>query len=155
MLPKIILVPTDFSHPSNDALAYAKGLAETFSASIHLLHVVENPLSQPWALEAYAIPLDEVLADFKARGQKELEETMPQADRKKYHAELVIGVGSPFSEILDYAKAHHVDLIVMGTRGRGAVAHVILGSVAERVVRYAPCPVLTVRQGKEQVKAAA
>jgi nucleotide-binding universal stress UspA family protein len=155
MLPKVILVPTDFSDPSNEALAYAKDLAETFNASIHLLHVVENPLAQPWALETYDMSLDAVLADFKAYGQQQLEKTMPAPDRKKYNAELAIGVGSPFSEIRDYANAHHVDLIVMGTHGRGGLAHAMLGSVAERVVRYAPCPVLTIRQGDGRVTAAA
>jgi nucleotide-binding universal stress UspA family protein len=155
MLPKVILVPTDFSDPSNEALAYAKDLAEAFNASIHLLHVVENPLSQPWALETYGTSLDAVLADFKAYGQQQLEKTMPDADRKKYNAERVIGVGSAFSEIRDYANAHHVDLIVMGTHGRGGLAHAMLGSVAERVVRYAPCPVLTIRQGDGRVTAAA
>lgn len=155
MLPKIILVPTDFSDPSNDALAYAKPLAETIKASIHVLHAVENPLSEPWALEASGTALDDVLADLKAHGREQLEKAMPPADREKYRAELIIAVGSPFKEILDYATAHHVDLIVMGTHGRGALAHAVFGSVAERVVRLAPCPVLTVRHGKEEVSVAA
>lgn len=155
MTPKTILVPTDFNEPSDAALAYAKELADDFGASIHLLTVVEDPLSQPWALESYGTPLADLLEDFKANARKLLEQALPDADRKKYKAELATAVGLPFRQIIEYATAHHVDLIVMGTHGRGALAHMILGSVAERVVRFAPCPVLTVRSAKEKSRAAA
>jgi nucleotide-binding universal stress UspA family protein len=154
MTPKTILVPTDFSEPSDAALAYAKELADAFDASIHLLTVVEDPLSQPWALESYGPSLADVLEDFKTNARKSLEQALPDADRTKYKAELALAVGSPFHQILNYAKNHPVDLIVMGTHGRGAFAHAILGSVAERVVRFAPCPVLTVRSAKEKSLAA-
>ena len=155
MTPKRILVPTDFSEPSDAAFAYAKELAEAFDASIHLLTVVEDPLSQPWALESYGTSLADVLEDFKANARKHLEQALPDADRMKYKAELVTAVGLPFTQIVKYATAHHVDLIVIGTHGRGGFAHAILGSVAERVVRFAPCPVLTVRSAKEKSLAAA
>jgi nucleotide-binding universal stress UspA family protein len=151
----VILVPTDFSDSSNDALAYATDLAETFSASIQLLHVVESPLSELWVRETYGMSLDDFLADFRARGQKQLEKTVAEADRRKYIADVVIRVGSPFTEIPEYAKAHDVDLIVMATHGRGALERAALGSVAARVVRCAPCPVLTVRRRKEQSEIAA
>ena len=140
-----ILVPTDFSEPSVDALNYAKLLAERFNASIHLLHVVQDPLSQSWALEtAGTLPAD-LLNDLESFARRDLEKAMPDADRHTYHAKLVTVVGTPFSKIVDYAKNNGIDLIVIGTHGRGAIAHAILGSVAERVVRFAPCPVLTVR----------
>ena len=149
MTLKTILVPTDFSEPSTAALNYAKQLADALNASIHVLHVAEDPLRQPWTLETYGIsPLD-VLADITAQAQKDLEKTLPESERKKYNAELVTTVGSPFSEIVNYARKHNVDLIVMGTHGRGGFAHVVLGSVTERVVRFAPCPVLTVRAQAE------
>jgi nucleotide-binding universal stress UspA family protein len=154
MTPKTILVPTDFSEPSDAALAYAKELADAFDASIHLLTVVEDPLSQPWALESYGTSLADALEDFKANARGYLELALPDADRRKYKAELVVAVGLPFNQILNYAKSHPVDLIVMGTHGRGAFAHTILGGV-ERVVRFAPCPVLTVRSTKEKSWAAA
>ena len=145
MTLKTILVPTDFSKSSTEALDYAKQLADAFDASIHLLHVVQDPARQPWILETYGIsPLD-VLADIMAQAQKDLEHALPEAERKTYNAELKTAVGSPFGEIMNYAKQHNVDLIVMGTHGRGALAHALLGSVTERVVRFAPCPVLTVR----------
>jgi nucleotide-binding universal stress UspA family protein len=149
MTPKTILVPTDFSEPSSAALTYAKQLADALNASIHLLHVAEDPLRQPWTLETYGIsPLD-VLADITAQAQKDLERALPESERKRYRAELVTVVGSPFGEILNYARKNNVDLIVMGTHGRGGLAHMIVGSVAERVVRFAPCPVLTVRAQAE------
>lgn len=145
MTLKTILVPTDFSEPSTAALDYAKQLAEAFNASIHLLHVVQDPLRQPWAVENYGIsPLD-VLADITAQAKKDLEEALPEPEQKKYKAQLVTPVGSPFGEIVDYANKNNVDVIVMGTHGRGTLAHAILGSVTERVVRFAPCPVLAVR----------
>lgn len=145
MTIKTILVPTDFSEPSALALQAAKDLAVAFNASVHLLHVVQDPLSQAWALESYgAMPAD-LLKDLEAIARKDLEKALPEADRAACKATLATVVGSPFGQIVDYAKKHDVDLIAMGTHGRGALAHAILGSVAERVVRMAPCPVLTVR----------
>ena len=145
MTIKTILVPTDFSEPSADALGYAKNLAGVLGASIHLLHVVQDPLAEPWGLESYGPMPPDIFRQIKARAQEELEKSLSEADRKTYNATLVTTEGAPFSQIIEYAKMHPVDLIVMGTHGRGALAHAILGSVAERVVRFAPCPVLTVR----------
>ena len=145
MTIKTILVPTDFSEPSALALASAKDLAKAFNASIHLVHVVQDPLSQAWALESYgAMPAD-LLKDLEGIAQKDLDKALPEAERAACKATLATVVGSPFGQIIEYAKTHDIDLIVMGTHGRGALAHAILGSVAERVVRLAPCPVLTVR----------
>jgi nucleotide-binding universal stress UspA family protein len=142
---KTILVPTDFSEPSTAALDYAKQLADAFNASIHLLHVVQDPARQPWILETYGVSSLDVLADIMTQAQRDLEHALPESERKTHKAELVTAVGSPFGEILDYARKNNVDVIVMGTHGRGALAHALLGSVTERVVRFAPCPVLTVR----------
>jgi nucleotide-binding universal stress UspA family protein len=146
MTLKTILVPTDFSGPSTAALNCAKQLAGAFNASVHLLHVIKDPTGQPWVQEASGTsPLD-VLADILIQTQKDLELAMPESEQKRYHAELVTAVGSPFGEIMDYAMKNNVDLIVMGSHGRGSRAHALLGSVmSERVVRFAPCPVLTVR----------
>ena len=140
-----ILVPTDFSETSTLALDAAKDLAQKFKASIHLLHIVQDPLSQSWALESYGTMPADLLKDLETMARKDLEKALPEAERPAYKARLIAEVGAPFSKIIDYAKAHDVDLIVMGTHGRGVLAHAILGSVAERVVRFAPCPVLTVR----------
>jgi len=135
---RTILVPTDFSQSSTLALDAAKDLAQKFQAALHLLHVVQDPLSQSWALESYGTMPADLLKDLEQMARKDLDKALPKA-------RLNTEVGAPFGKIIDYAKAHDVDLIVMGTHGRGVLAHAILGSVAERVVRFAPCPVLTVR----------
>jgi nucleotide-binding universal stress UspA family protein len=143
---KTILVPTDFSEPSAAALAYAKQLADAFRSSIHLLYVTQNLTEQSWAAEGHPRALAEILGQLKLQAQRNLAQALTASDRKKYRAKLVVEVGVPFSRILQYAKRHSVDLIVIGTHGRGAVARAIVGSVTERVVRFAPCPVLAVRE---------
>jgi len=143
-----ILVPTDFSDCSEAAVQYGRDLAVAFGASLHLLHVVQDPYVQPWAAEAFGVSLAGVLDRWEQDARAQL------AQRAKGVAvERVTRVGHPFVEILTYAAEQSVDLIVMGTHGRGPVAHMLLGSVAERVVRKAPCPVLTVRPGDPQVEA--
>jgi nucleotide-binding universal stress UspA family protein len=154
MTIETVVVPMDFSDSSTAALAYAKQLADAFGASVHLLHVIPDPAAHPWAAEAYSGSLSAILAELKADAQKNLEKALPAADRKRYRSTLTTAVGAPFSEIIDYVKKHDVDLIVMGTHGRGALAHAILGSVTERVVRFAPCPVLAVRVPAEKRKRA-
>ena len=145
MTIKTILVPTDFSEPSAAALAYAKQLAGPFRSSIHLLHVTTDPGAQPWAAEGPPATLSKVLEELKLQAHRHLAQALSAADRTKYRAKLVVAVGSPFNRIVDYAKKNSVDLIVMGTHGQGALARAILGSVTDRVVRFAPCPVLAVR----------
>jgi len=130
-----ILVPTDFSRPSDAAQVYARRLATYTGATIHLLHVVDN------------LFLRAVLADphdYEAAALRRLQ------DRTPAHADIssILAVersDAPADEITSYARAHAIDLIVMGTHGRGRMAHLLLGSVAERVARTAPCPVLTMR----------
>lgn len=139
---KTILVPTDFSDASVAAQRYACGLAAAFGSVVHLLHVVQDPYVQPWAAEAFGVSLAGVLERWEQDAQAQLEQLTAGADS---HLTCVTRVGHPFVEILNYATEAAVDLVVMGTHGRGPVAHMLLGSVAERVVRKAPCPVLTVR----------
>ena len=140
---KRILVPTDFSECSDAAVRYGLELARKFGATVHLLHVIQDPATQPWAAEGYVVPVLEALEEWQKDAQKRLEASIPEADRAKAIVWCVIA--SPFPEILRYATANDIDLIVMGTHGRGGVSHMVLGSIAEKVVRRAPCPVLTVR----------
>ena len=142
---KTILVPTDFSDASGAALDYARALAAAFGSALHLLHVVQDPYVQPWAAEAFGVSLAGVLERWEQDARAQLEQLVPEAERQARPVQCDTRVGHPFVEILNYAQAHQVDLIVMGTHGRGPVAHVLLGSVTEKVVRKAPCPVLTVR----------
>ena len=135
-----ILLPTDFSDTAQHALDYARELAGRFGASVHLLHVVPDPM-QNWATEAMPVVSD--LAErWKADAERRLEEIRldgPQTVR-------AVRIGHAFVEILQYAADNAIDMIVMGTHGRGPVQHLLLGSVAEKVVRKASCPVLTVKQ---------
>jgi nucleotide-binding universal stress UspA family protein len=150
MTIKTILVPTDFSEPSAAAIVYARQLADALRASLHLVLVIPDPAAQPWAEEAYTGSLSEMLTQLKSRAQRNLQDVLPAPDRRKYRAQLVVAVGAPLTRIIEYAKKTPVDLIVMGTHGRGALAHAILGSVTERVMRLAPCPVLAVRTMKRK-----
>ena len=146
---KRILVPTDFSEASEAAVRYGRALAEAFGASLDLLHVVEDPFVYAPTSEGY-IPPPQFFEEMEKNTRKRLEQVLPPADRQKLNARLVIKKGSPFVEIIRYAKSEDSDLIVMGTHGRGPIAHMLLGSVAEKVVRKAPCPVLTVRHPEHE-----
>jgi universal stress protein A len=150
---KRLLVPTDFSEPSTIALQYAKAFAQTFQAALHILHVIEErTLAYGEMISGSLPPLD--LSDILERTERDvrdrLNHVLTEAERETYEVHLVTLVGSPFVEIVRYAKAKEIDLIVMGTHGRGPIAHLLMGSVAERVVRKAPCPVLTVRHPEHE-----
>jgi nucleotide-binding universal stress UspA family protein len=140
---KTILVPSDFSECSDAAVRYGLELARRFGATLHLLHVVQDPATQPWAAEGFAVPLLEAVDQWQKDAQVRLANAIPAEDRAK--TVVMSTIASPFPEILRYATANTIDLIVMGTHGRGGVSHMLLGSIAEKVVRRAPCPVLTVR----------
>jgi nucleotide-binding universal stress UspA family protein len=141
-----ILVPTDFSATADAALIYAKRLAEQFEASLHLVHAFEDPFTTAaFAAEAYStLPLslrEQLLGEAEAR----LAERLTPGERTRFKGTAGIRAGTPTTTIVEYAGSIGADLIVMGTHGRGGMAHVLLGSVAERVVRSAPCSVLTLR----------
>ena len=145
-----VLVPTDFSEPSAKALLYGRALARSFGASLHVLHTVEEPLAQGWSTYGLPAVLPELRVQVIADAQRQLEEAVPQIERDRQATELVTCLGDPHREIVRFAKERGIDLIVMGTHGRGGMAHLLLGSVAERVVRTAPCPVLTVRHPEHE-----
>jgi nucleotide-binding universal stress UspA family protein len=140
---KTILVPTDFSECSEAAVKYGLELARAFDAKLHLLHVVEDPYTMPWAAEGLGRTIDEWVEQSQSECRKRLLESVPEGDRGR--VVVACPITSPCDEIIGYATDENVDLIVMGTHGRGFVAHVLLGSVVERVIRRAPCPVLSVR----------
>lgn len=141
-----ILVATDFSEASEHALAYATTLARAFDASVHVLHVLEDLASHAWTTEVYVAALPGVHEEMERQARERLEAVVPPEQRDELRLVTALRTGSAFVEIVRYARDEEVDLIVLGTHGRGAIAHMLLGSVAERVVRKAPCPVLTVRQ---------
>lgn len=148
MIPiKRILVPTDFSDPATAALRLAAGLANEFGARLYLLHVVPEPYAYPWGTELSALPINDILAQSEEGARQHLgelaAETGMPADRLSTH----VLVGTPVDQVLALAKEQQIDLIVLGTHGRGLVGHLLLGSVAERVVRRSTVPVLTVHGG--------
>lgn len=140
-----VLVPTDFSETSAIALRYGRALADRFGAALHLIHVVQEPFAQPWAVEAYGLSLATLQEQWQREATTRLDEALPPAERAAARAQATVILGHPVLEILRYAEEHTADLIVMGTHGRGPLGHMIMGSTAERIVRKAPCPVLTVR----------
>lgn len=142
ILLKQILVATDFSDASGVALGYGRAFALTFGASLHLLHVMENLFLHP-------VPVDP--SQMKSAMMKRLTERLTDEDRASRHATATLETSDNAAEaIVKYAAAHNIDLIVMGTHGRGAVARLLVGSVTEAVVRTAPCPVLTVRHPEHE-----
>ena len=143
---KRILVPLDFSDPSARALEHAKTLAERFEASLELLHVVPNPFMANATSLYVGMPLpQDFLKELEQDARQRLDAALTSAERAHFKARSIVRVGDPLFEIVEYARTERVDLIVMGTRGRTGMSHLFLGSVAERVVRTAECPVLTVR----------
>ena len=148
MTPDIthILVPLDFSANSQRGLDYADGLALKFDAALHLVHVCETPAMMTPALDAYAIAYSDWSQRLAEEAEKELLKITPALGDVEVTTEVLFG--RPASAIVDAAVTDKADLIVMGTHGHGAVMHMLMGNVAERVVRTAPCPVLTVREPK-------
>jgi nucleotide-binding universal stress UspA family protein len=150
ILIKNVLVATDFSEPSDAALNYGRELARTFAATLHVLHVADNVTFQ-YGVEGYSTMLPELQQDVEAAARKQLERLITEEDRVALHAEpVVVTAVSKAAAIVGYASEQRMDLIVMGTHGRGAVSHLLMGSVAERVVRTATCPVLTVHHPEHE-----
>ena len=135
-----ILVPTDFSPLSDQALACALTLAHRFGASLHLLHVVNRPLlAEGLAAEASMSSGTGIKLDMVEDARQRLLAVTPEG------ATADVAFGYPATSIVEHASRSGVDLIVMGSHGRTGIAHVLLGGVAEAIVRTAPCPVLTLR----------
>jgi nucleotide-binding universal stress UspA family protein len=146
---KNILVATDFSAPSVVALNYGRDLARAFGARLHVLHVVDDVLMH-YSLEGGLIGED-LQKDLEKVACRDLENQITDDDRRTLAVTPVVqaNVGAA-SGIVEYAKKNAIDLIITGTHGRGAVTHLLMGSVAERVVRIAPCPVLTVHANERE-----
>lgn len=141
---KRILVPTDFSEFSQQAVRYGCELANRFSADLHLLHIAQD--AYPVIPEAGMLTVSQ--GDYMARvieiATKMLGD-VPDSSLYSRPVTRAVEVGVPFVEIVRYARDRQMDLIVMSTHGRTGLVHMLMGSVAEKVVRKAPCPVLTIR----------
>jgi nucleotide-binding universal stress UspA family protein len=140
-----ILVPTDFGECSAPALRLAAFLAEQLHAELILLHVVQDvTLALPDAVMPTPVPGPD-LAEMIESGKQGLANLIRSEHLEHLHPQTEIRVGSPVAEIVAAAKDLHADLLCIGTHGRTGLAHLILGSQAERILREAPCPVLTVK----------
>jgi nucleotide-binding universal stress UspA family protein len=148
---KKILVATDFSQPSEAALAYGRELARTFGASLTLLHVVDNILTRAYGADGMVLADQGLQLEIEKSAHHQVDALLFDEDRQALGAVgLVLTSNSPSAAIMFYARDAAIDLIVIGTHGRGAIAQLLMGSVAERVVRLAPCPVLTVRNPEHE-----
>ncbi len=143
-----ILLATDFSDTSACAVEHAILLARTFGANLHVLHVLESEI--PVMMDGVTYLPPNYFEEMEKMAAERLEEVIPRADRDKLSVTLVMRKGNPFLEVVRYARDQKMDLIVLGTHGRGAIAHVLMGSVAEKIVRKASCAVLTVRHPQHE-----
>jgi nucleotide-binding universal stress UspA family protein len=147
---KRILVATDFSEAAEAALAYGRALARSFGATLYVLHVADDVYVRIGG-DAFVAVLPEVQQDIETQATQRLAELLVDNDKNPLPVkQVVITASATALAIVDYAANTDIDLIVVGTHGRGAVAHLLVGSVAERVVRTARCPVLTVRHPERE-----
>jgi nucleotide-binding universal stress UspA family protein len=150
ILMNAILVATDFGETSDAALVYGRNLARTFGARLHVVHVAEDVRATA-GQELYAGDLHELQAEVVETVTTRLFSSLSDDDLTALSATPAVRVSSnPANAIIQYAKDTHVDLIVVGTHGRGPMSHLLMGSVAEHVVRHAPCPVLVVRPNEHE-----
>ncbi|OHB82403.1 MAG: hypothetical protein A3J73_02540 [Planctomycetes bacterium RIFCSPHIGHO2_02_FULL_38_41] len=140
---KNILCPIDYSVYSEKALKYAIEFAEKYNAKLYLMHVLDIRIYDITDPELYNVNVIDKETINKLR--ERLHKCISEDTRKNIEVETIVIEGVPFAEIIKKAREYKVDLIVLGTHGRTGLSHAIMGSVAEKVVRKAPCPVLTIR----------
>jgi universal stress protein A len=145
-----VLVATDFSDASGAALVYGSNLARAFGANLHVLHVTEDTMATA-AANFYPDTFGGLQRQVEESARHRLEAFVRNNDRAAPVVKTVIRVSaSPADAIINHAKEMHIDLIVVGTHGRTGVSRAVMGSVAERVARTAPCPVLIVRSREHE-----
>lgn len=140
-----VLVPIDFSDYSKSALRYAVNFAKSFNAEIILIYVVE-PVIYPPDFSMGQIAMPSINTEWDDRAKDELQKLAKSEIIGAVKVKTIIKTGKPFVEIIETAKEENVDLIIIATHGRSGVEHILFGSTAEKVVRKAPCPVLTLRE---------
>jgi nucleotide-binding universal stress UspA family protein len=148
---KTILHPTDFSESSKHAMTYAISFAQEFQAKLVVLHVIEEISSAIYFDMLQATPpLTQLMVNIEKQARQALDEILPAELRGKLPTEYLLRKGVPFVEILQCAGQVKADMIVLGTHGRTGLKHALFGSVAEKVVRKATCPVLSVRHPRQK-----
>jgi nucleotide-binding universal stress UspA family protein len=146
---KTILFPTDFSQGARAAMDHAVTLARDYRAKLLLLYVIQDISIAEWYIPS-TLSVTDLVDDMQKSAEKEMEKWGAEVAATVPNVERLIVRGVPFVEIIRTAKERGADLIVIGTHGRTGIDHMLFGSTAEKVVRKASCPVLTVRiAGKE------
>lgn len=141
---RTIVCPVDFSNDAFAALDYAAALAQQHHAKLILLHVVDNPLTEFYGTHGATYYAE---VDHAIEKSKDLLAEAIRTHAAQVPCDIVVKHGKPYDEILELAAGAHADMIVMSTHGHTGPRRLIIGSVAEKVVRTAPCPVLTIRHG--------
>lgn len=139
---KKILVPTDFSESAKHALTYGVSFAREYKAELILVHVVET-LTVGYASDLFPVPMAEVFDEISGYAKTEIAKLAAEIRAKEVPVREMVLQGKPSAEIVRIAKEERVDIIVLGTHGKGMLDQALFGSTAERVIRKAPCPVLT------------
>lgn len=145
-----ILFPTDFSEGSSHALSFAVDMAKQHNAKLYILHIIYD-IKRATGLNVPHISSDEFEKDLNDWALKEMNKACVEEIRSLSNVEKVVLQGIPYEEIIDYAGKEKIDMIVIGTYGRSGLERFIFGSTAERVVRKAPCAVLTVRVPEHRI----
>jgi nucleotide-binding universal stress UspA family protein len=146
---KTILFPTDFSNGARAAMDHAISLAKDYQAKLILLYVIQDISIAEWYIPS-SISAGELVEDMQKSAWQEMDKWIAEVSKQVKDVEKMVVRGVPFVEIIQTAKKRNADLIVIGTHGRTGIDHMLFGSTAEKVVRKAACPVLTVRiAGKE------
>jgi len=144
-----ILVPIDFSDHSKKALAYAKEIADSYDANLQLLHVIEDTIHPAYSLSGKSSIFD-LVPGIEEDSRRKMEEMVLEAGMAKEKTEQIVIGGQAANDIIEFAKDNTSDLVVIATHGLSGIEHLLLGSVTEKVVRMAPCPVFTVKSfGKD------
>jgi len=144
-----ILVPIDFSDHSKKALVYAKEIAESYGANLQLLHVIEDTIHPAFSLSGKSSIFD-LVPGIEEDCRRRIEKLIQETGVSKENTEIIVKGGQAAHDIIKFAKENSSDLVVIATHGLTGIEHLLLGSVTEKVVRMAPCPVFTVKSfGKD------
>jgi nucleotide-binding universal stress UspA family protein len=141
---KSILFPTDFSEGSSQALQYAVDLAKKYGAKLYVVHVIYD-IAKATGWYVPHVSMDQMYNDIEQEAKKELNNFGVEELGGIKDIERSVVMGVPHEEIVNFANKNRVDMIIMGTHGRKGIDRILFGSTAAQIVRYAPCPVLTVR----------
>lgn len=141
---KSILFPTDFSEGSSQALQYAVDLTKKYGAKLYLVHVIYD-IAKATGWYVPHVSMDQMYKDIQEGARKELDKFGSEELSGMKNLERIVVTGVPHEEIINSAKKNKIDMIIMGTHGRKGIDRILFGSTAAQIVRFAPCPVLTVR----------